>query len=87
MNIRMDSEIKSQAELLFAQFGINMTTAINMFLRQAVRQQAIPFELKLETPNAETVAALLEAEKISRDPNTKRYASFSELLSEVQNEV
>ena len=50
MNIRTDSEIKQQAEELFSKFGLNMTTAINMFLRQVVRNQAIPLELSLK-PN------------------------------------
>jgi len=45
MNIRMDSDVKAQA--LFAQFGLDMTTAINMFLRQAIRERGIPFELRL----------------------------------------
>jgi DNA-damage-inducible protein J len=50
MNIRMDSEVKAQAQQLFAQFGLDMTTAINMFLRQAIRERGIPFDLHLETP-------------------------------------
>ena len=45
MTIRMDSEIKSQAQSLFAQFGLDMTTAINMFLRQAIYERGIPFAL------------------------------------------
>ena len=48
MNIRMDSEVKRQAKELFAQFGLDMTTAVNMFLRQAIRQQGIPFALQLD---------------------------------------
>jgi len=48
MNIRMDSEIKKQAQELFAQFGLDMTTAVNMFLRQSIRQQGIPFVLQLD---------------------------------------
>ena len=50
MNIRMDSEVKAQAQELFAQFGLDMTTAINMFLRQAIRERGIPFDLHLEQP-------------------------------------
>ena len=50
MNIRTDSEIKRQAEELFSEFGLNMTTAVNMFLRQVVRNRAIPLELSLR-PN------------------------------------
>ena len=47
MNIRMDAEVKAQAQALFAQFGLDMTTAVNMFLRQAIRVQGVPFELRL----------------------------------------
>jgi len=50
MNIRTDSEVKRQAEELFSEFGLNMTTAVNMFLRQVVRNKAIPLELSLR-PN------------------------------------
>jgi DNA-damage-inducible protein J len=57
-NIRMDTEIKKQAEALFSELGLNMTTAVNMFLRQAVRQHGIPFELKIDAPNAETLVAM-----------------------------
>ena len=48
MNIRMDSNVKKQAQELFAQFGLDMTTAVNMFLRQSIRQQGIPFALQLD---------------------------------------
>lgn len=49
MNIRMDSEVKEQAQKLFAEFSLDMTTAINMFLRQSIREQRIPFALQLNT--------------------------------------
>ena len=55
MNIRMDETTKKQAQQLFAEFGLDMTTAINMFLKQSVREQRIPFELKVHVPNAETI--------------------------------
>ncbi|MCL2566400.1 MAG: type II toxin-antitoxin system RelB/DinJ family antitoxin [Defluviitaleaceae bacterium] len=48
MNIRMDSEVKKEAQELFAQFGLDMTTAVNMFLRQSIRQRGIPFALQLD---------------------------------------
>ena len=83
MNIRMDSEVKKQAEALFAEFGLNMTTAVNMFLRQAVRERAIPFDLTLNIPNAETIEAMREAEKIARDPNTKGYKTATEMFEDL----
>ena len=45
INIRMDEGLKKQAENLFSDLGMNMTTAFNVFVRQAVREQAIPFEI------------------------------------------
>ena len=71
VSFRIDSDLKSQADTLFAQLGMNMTTAFNIFLRQSVREGRIPFEVTLNTPNAETVAALLESKRLMADPNTK----------------
>jgi len=44
----MESEVKKQAQELFAHFGLDMTTAVNMFLRQSIRQRGIPFALQLD---------------------------------------
>ena len=51
LNIRTDKEIKDQAEAIFNELGLNMTTAVNMFLRTAIRENGIPFELKLDVTN------------------------------------
>jgi DNA-damage-inducible protein J len=48
INIRMDEILKAQAEKLFSELGMNMTSAFNVFVRQAVRQQKIPFEISAE---------------------------------------
>ena len=63
MNIRMDEITKKQAQQLFSEFGLDMTTAINMFLKQSVREQRIPFELRARIPNNETLKAIKESEK------------------------
>ena len=56
INIRVDSEIKSQAQEVFTSLGMDMTTAINIFLRQSIRQHGIPFAVTTEpakkTPKA-----------------------------------
>ena len=65
VSFRIDTDIKNQADKLFSQLGLNMTTAFNIFLRQAIREGSIPFNVTLNTPNAETVAALLEAMSFS----------------------
>ena len=54
VTIRMDKELKSQADELFSALGLNMSTAMGVFCRQAVRLGKIPFELAVDMPNAET---------------------------------
>jgi len=63
LNIRIDKDIKEQAEGIFNELGMNMTTAVNIFLRTAIREHGIPFELKLDVPNETTVAAIEEGKK------------------------
>ena len=84
VSIRMDVDLKKQAEELFADLGLNMTVAMTMFLRQAVRNQGIPFEIS-RVPNAETIAAMQEAERIARDPNVKGYTNLDELFKDLKS--
>lgn len=79
LNIRTDKNIKDQAEEIFNQLGLNMTTAINMFLRTAIRENGIPFELKLDTPNNNTKSAIEEGRKLFNDDSVKGYNSIKEL--------
>ena len=83
-SVRMDSDIKKECEALYGELGINLTTAINVFLRQSLRAGGFPFDVRLEQPNKETIAALLEAEHISRDPSVKRYSDVEEALKELK---
>ena len=79
-SVRMDSDIKKQCEAMYGELGINLTTAINVFLRQSLRVGGFPFDVRIEQPNKETMAAMLEAERISRDPSVKRYSDVEEAL-------
>ena len=83
-SVRMDSDIKKQCEALYGELGMNLTTAINVFLRQSLRVGVFPFVVKLDQPNKETIAAMLEAERIVRDPNVKRYSDVEEALRELK---
>lgn len=58
LNVRVDDTIKEQADELFARLGMNTTTAVNVFLRQALQFGGIPFEIRSEIPNAETIQAM-----------------------------
>ena len=85
MSIRMDTELKKQAEAMFSDMGLNMTTAMNMFLRQVVRQGRIPFEIATDIPNSETVAAIKEMDDmISGKIPSKRYSSTKELFEDLE---
>jgi DNA-damage-inducible protein J len=84
VSIRMDTNLKKQAEELFSDLGLNMTVAMTMFLRQAIRTQGIPFEIS-RIPNAETIAAMKEAESIAHDPNVKGYTNLEELFRDLKS--
>ncbi|MDD7271010.1 MAG: type II toxin-antitoxin system RelB/DinJ family antitoxin [Spirochaetales bacterium] len=79
LNIRIDKDIKYQAEEIFNELGLNMTTAINLFLRTTIREHGIPFELKLDLPNETTAAAFDEGRKLMDDPLAPRYSSMDAL--------
>ncbi len=79
LNIRTDKAVKAAAERIFEELGLNMTTAVNIFLRQTIRENGIPFELKLSVPNEETVAAMEEGMRIAYDKSVKGYKSMEEL--------
>ena len=63
VTLRVDEDLKKQAETLFSELGLNLTTAFNIFLRQSVREQQSPFQVSKNVPNAVTLAAMDAAEK------------------------
>ena len=84
LNIRTDADIKRQADLLFAELGLTMTAAINIFLRAAIREQRIPFELKLDIPNEITAAAIEEGRRIASDSSVKGYSNIDDLRAALE---
>ncbi len=81
ISLRVDEDVKKEAETLFCKLGLNMSTAINIFLKQSVREQAIPFKIR-EVPNKTTIAAIKEAEKMIRTNSGKIYDTFESLLED-----
>ena len=79
LNIRTDKDVKEKAEKIFNELGLNMTSAVNIFLRTAIRERGIPFELKLDVPNETTIAAIEEGIKMASDPSSPRYSNIDEL--------
>ncbi|MDU5186405.1 MAG: type II toxin-antitoxin system RelB/DinJ family antitoxin [Finegoldia magna] len=85
LNIRTDKEVKEKAENIFQELGLNMTTAINMFLRTSIRENGIPFDLKIDSVNDETKLAIEEGRKIADDKTIEGYVSIEELKKALEN--
>ena len=79
LNIRVDKEIKENAEAIFAELGINMSSAINIFLRKVIRDKGLPFSVTIEEPNKKTIKAIKQGQKIINDDNTPSYDTIDEL--------
>lgn len=81
VNIRMDETLKQQFERLCNELGLNMSTAFNVFAKTMVRQQRIPFEIALNTPNAETLTAI---DDVNHGRNlSKTFHSVEELMEDL----
>ena len=77
--VRIDADVKKQASKIFAALGIDMSTAMNIFLRQCIMKGGLPFSVEIPKFNKETLQAIEEAKSINKDPNAKRYHSMKEL--------
>ncbi len=81
--VRIDENLKKQASELFAQLGMDMSSAMNIFLRQCVLRGGLPFSVELPQYKPEVIEAMEEAKRISKNPGAKRYNNFSEALEDI----
>ncbi len=87
-NITIDADIKAKAQELFADFGLDLSTAINIFLRQSIRENAIPFNIQREVPNADTIAAMKEVEEMKKHPEMyKSYKKVEDMIEDILQDV
>ena len=84
--IRIDAKVKSEANELFNELGIDMSSAVNMFLRQCILRGGLPFSVELPRFNEATLNAMAEARRVSRDPDTPSYSSMEELKKALLSE-
>ena len=84
--IRIDADIKRQANALFSVLGIDMSTAVNIFLRQCVMRGGLPFEVGVPEYSKETIEAMAEAKKISRDDSVEGYNNVDDLIAALDRE-
>ena len=86
-SIKIDEETKKEAQKLFKDLGLSLSTAINIFLKQAIREKGIPFYINSLPENSELAQALEEAKKIKKNPsNYKSYGSPKEMFTNVLGE-
>ena len=81
--VRIDEDVKKSAVELFAQLGMDMSGAINIFLKQCILKNGLPFAVELPKYKPEVLEAMEEAKRISRDPNVKGYTDLEELFREL----
>lgn len=79
VNIRTDKELKNEVTEIYEKLGLNLTTAVNMFFKATIRENGIPFSLKLDEPNDVTASAITEGRKIAEDKKAKGYHDLNDL--------
>jgi len=82
-SIRMDSDVKKAATELLNDLGLDLSSAVNIFLKQVILQGGLPFQVKYPQYKPEVIAAMEEAKRISHDSDVKSYGSFSEALEDM----
>ncbi len=83
LHIRIEPEIKEEADYIFGQIGITTSDAVKIFLRKAIYSSGFPFEVKAPVLNEETIAAMKEAKSIAHDPDAKGYTDMDELMKDL----
>lgn len=83
--VRIDADIKKQAISLFKDLGLDMSTAVNLFLHQCILRGGLPFPVEVPKYNQKTLDAMAEARRISSDPDIKGYTSMEELKKALED--
>ncbi|MBR5980627.1 MAG: type II toxin-antitoxin system RelB/DinJ family antitoxin [Firmicutes bacterium] len=83
VNMRIDRELKCQAEELFHEMGFTLTSAVTSFLRQSVQEQGFPYRPSVRY-SKELIESCREAEREARDPSTPRYHNSEELKAAIE---
>ncbi len=82
--IRIDATVKQQATALFASLGLDMSGAVNIFLRQCILRGGLPFAVELPKYNQATLEAMAEARRISANPDVKGFTDMAELKAALE---
>ena len=82
--VRIDTNIKKEATVLFSSLGLDMSSAINIFLHQCVLKGGLPFTVELPRYSKKTLEAFEEARRISGDPTVESYGTLEELKAALE---
>ena len=82
--IRIDTNVKEQATILFDELGMDMSGAVNIFLRQCILHGGLPFAVVIPQYNQETLNAMAEARRIAEDANVRGYKTMKELKAALE---
>ena len=80
----MDADLKAQADALFTELGMNLTTAFNIFVRQSLPAWQQPFLCSAVPALLQRECRLHEAERIAKDPSVKGYNDLDELFADLK---
>ena len=83
--IRVDSDIKKEATALFSVLGLDMSSAVNLFLHQCVLRGGLPFSVEVPSYSRQTTDAMEEARRIALDPDVAGYASMQDLKAALES--
>lgn len=84
INVRMDQELKKAFEEFCNDVGLSMSAAFTLFARRTLRENRLPFDVGRDVPNAETLEAFAEAERMRKDTSLgKSYSSAEEMIKDI----
>ena len=86
LNIRLNPDVKKTAETVYAQYGLSLAEAVTVFIHQSCNIGGLPFDLRPSRPNAESLLAIAEANRISRDSTVKGYRDINTLFEDLDND-
>lgn len=87
-NISIDAETKAKAQIMLADLGMDLSTAVNIFLKQMLYEGGIPFAITRDIPNKLTLEAMKEAQEMFRSPEKyKKYDNVDRMMEDILSEV
>ncbi|MBR4256510.1 MAG: type II toxin-antitoxin system RelB/DinJ family antitoxin [Clostridia bacterium] len=84
--VRIDADVKAAATELFDSLGLDMSGAVNLFLHQCILRGGLPFAVEIPQYSKKTIDAMIEARRISKDPNVKGYTDMESLKAALEEE-